>query len=444
MPQQGSNFEDIIEALDAPSSTEGSSLPAESDGLPDVNGILPGLPADTVPFLAAARQLDLIYPLLHALTRGSLSEFVARVASLEALIADGRSPLNPGELSEILYWFTDSAKEHVIRTLRESGWLIFEQASGYRISDAGHFVATMLAFLRARLREGDLLPTVEGIDYMIRLGVDPVRHLQLLRTRLEDLRSAMEVARNSHSEVILRGASERLQASLSLSKRIRLVLARVPLEMSESRRVAQEIHDLLSRLHGVGSDLHAAMTEVGRQYLRLVGGLTTSDIVATLMKIPITELASAAKTALRPLGRRPPFIIAELLGASAEAYLSRQLHGNEPVEWKEPPAAEVDTSDLIIPEEVTALLDDLDRLRTTEHAQPLSTFIPRRTAAESFLRASLLPLLDQHTGGDGVAGRLSAMNLDLVIESGNLVVAAEPLSEISHGAIRGPQGVDRK
>ena len=31
--------------------------------------------------------------------------------------------------------------------------------------------------------------------------------------------------------------------------------------------------------------------------------MTTSDIVATLMKMPMTELASAAKTALRPLGR---------------------------------------------------------------------------------------------------------------------------------------------
>lgn len=436
MPQQRSNSEDIIEALDAPSSTESSPLPAESDGLPDVDGILPGFAADTVPFLAAARQLDLIYPLLHALTRGSLSEFVARVASLEALIADGRSPLNPGELSEILYWFIDSAKEHVIRTLRESGWLIFEQASGYRISDAGHFVATMLAFLRARLREDDLLPTVEGIDYMIRLGVDPVRHLQLLRTRLEDLRSAMEVARNSHSEVILRGASERLQAALSLSKRIRLILARVPLEMSESRRVVQEIHDLLSRLHGVGSDLHAAMTEVGRQYLHLVGGLTTADIVATLMKMPMTELGSAAKTALRPLGRRPAFLVPELLGASAEAYLSRQLHGNGRVEWKEPPPAEIDTSDLTVPEEVLALLDDLDQLRTTEDAQPLSTFIPRGTAAESFLRASLLPLLDQHIGGEGVAGRLSSMNLELRIENGDVVPAAEPLSETSPGTIR--------
>lgn len=97
MPPRHSNSENIIEALDAPSSTESSPLPAESDGLPDVDGILQGFAADTVPFLAAARQLDLVYPLLHALTRGSLTEFVARVASLEALIADGRSPLNPGE-----------------------------------------------------------------------------------------------------------------------------------------------------------------------------------------------------------------------------------------------------------------------------------------------------------------------------------------------------------
>lgn len=436
MPMQP-NFEEIVEPFDGPGTTQNGSLLAEVDGSPMTDGILPGFTPDAVPFLVAARQLELVYPLLHALTRGSLSEFLVRVASLEALIADGRSPLSPSELSSILYWFTSSAKEHVIRILRESGWLIFEPASGYRISDAGHFVATMLAFLRARLGEGDFLPTVEGIEYMIRLGVDPVRHLQLLRTRLEDLRSVMEVARNSHSEVILQGASERLQAGLSLSERIRLVLSRIPLEMSESRRVAHEIHDLLSRLHGVGSDLHAAMTEVGRQYLHLVGGLTTADIVATLMKMPLTELASAAHEALRPLARRPTFLVPELLAASAEAYLSRQLHGNEIVEWKEPPPPEVDASELNIPEEITALLDDLDRLRTKkDDVQPLSMFVPRGTTGESFLRASLLPLLDQRIGGEGVAGRLSSMNLALVIDNGNLVAAAEPLSEISAGTIQ--------
>src|SRR5260370_7956345 len=97
MPQQGSNFEDVIEALDAPSSTESSSLSGESDGLPDVDGILPGFAADTVPFLAAARQLDLIYPLLHALPRGSLSEFVSLVAILQPLLPHVPTPLNPAD-----------------------------------------------------------------------------------------------------------------------------------------------------------------------------------------------------------------------------------------------------------------------------------------------------------------------------------------------------------
>jgi hypothetical protein len=76
----------------------------------------------------------------------------------------------------------------------------------------------------------------------------------------------MEVARDSHSSVLLREAAGRLDQALALSQRIRTVLARVPLDLTQARLVAQEIHDLLSRLHGVGSQLHSAITEVGRQY----------------------------------------------------------------------------------------------------------------------------------------------------------------------------------
>ncbi len=53
---------------------------------------------------------------------------------------------------------------------------------------------------------------------------------------------------------------------------------------------------------------------------------------------------------------------------------------------------------------------------------------------ESFLRASLLPLVGQGIGGEGVAGRLGAMQLDVVVE-GALVTAASPLSEVSAGKI---------
>jgi len=254
---------DLRPSVDSPDEPE---LPPT---LPQVNSwaaladLLSGFLPDQVPPLTAARELESVYPMLHALARGSLGDFFIRVAALEALIADGRSPFAPAHIAEVLYWLNDAARDLVIRTLRGSGWLTYESSGGYRISPAGQFAATVLSFLRARAREGDLRPTVEGIDYMIRLGVDPVRQVLLLRSRLEDLRSAMEDARSSHSEVILRGASKRLTEALELSERIREVLARVSLDMMEARRVAQDVHELLSRLHGVGSDLHAAITEIG-------------------------------------------------------------------------------------------------------------------------------------------------------------------------------------
>ena len=419
--------------LDAVASGFTSSEVPSWEGLAS---LLAGFTPDDIQPLAAARELESVYPMLHALTRGALGDFFVRVAALEALIADGRSPLAPAHIEEVLYWLNDNARDLVMRTLRGSGWITYSVADGYRISSGGQFVATVLSFLRARVRQGDLLPTIEGIDYMIRLGVDPIRQVLLLRSRLEDLRSSMEDARNSHSEVILCGASARLSEALDVSERIREVLARVPLEMMEARRVAQDVHDLLSRLHGVGSDLHAAITEVGRQYLHLVAGLTTSDIVTTLTQLSVEELGNAASSAMQPLFRRPVFVVPELLASAAEAYLTRAQSSATPTEWTDPPEPPSTANAAHIPEEIVQLLDDLDRLIESGRTEPLATFVPRRTAPESLLRASLLPLLGQVIGGEGVAGRLGAMQLKVTVEPGGaLTAAAAPLMELSEGAI---------
>ena len=402
----------------------------------DLCNSLSGFEPDQVPSLVAARELESVYPLLHALSRGSLTDFFLRIAALEALVADARSPLAPAELAEVLYWLKDAARDSVVRTLRESGWLSYETVSGYRISPTGQFVATVLSFLRTHAKDGDLRPTVEGIDYMIRLGVDPVRQVLLLRSRLEDLRNAMEQARSSHSEVILRAASTRITEALELSERIREVLDHVSLDMVEARRMAQDIHELLSRLHGVGSDLHSAITEVGRQYLHLVSGLSTSDIVTTLMQLPVEELAQVARSSMHPVVRKPVFVVPEILGSAAEAYLTRELAKTKITEWKDPPDLESGTSVANIPEEIERLLDDLDRLVARRQGEPLSTFLPRQTAGESLLRASLLPLLSQTIGGEGVAARIGAMPLRVFLESdGALTQASSPLSEVSAGTI---------
>lgn len=401
------------------------------DGLAE---LLAGFQPEQVPSLQAARELEIAFPLLHALTHGNLRAFLVRVAVIEAIVSDGRSPLRPNDLQEILYWLKEPVRDTTIRRLRQQGWLTFAADAGYRITDQGRFAATVLSFLRGHVRQGSLLPTVEGIDFMLRLGVDPVRQVVLLRAQLEDLRREMEHALGSHSEIVLRGAASRLDHGLSLSERIRGILSRVPLEMIEARRVAHEVHDLLSRLHGVGSDLHAAVTEVGRQYLRLVGGLTTTDVVTALMRLPVEELAAAAQGALRPVVVPPALLVPEVLAAEAEAYLQRQKEPPADVNWTEPPPPEsAETAD-DMPLEVTSLLDDLDRLVASRRSEPLATFIARNSALESMLRASLTPLLGSEVQGEGVAGRLAAMLVRVDIEDGDLVAAA-PLQEMSPGRI---------
>src|SRR6266581_8480607 len=88
--------------------------------------VLAGFRPEQVEPLAAARDLEMVYPLLHALTRGGLGEFFVRVAALEAFIADGRSPLKPQEAVQVLYWLKEP--ESILKILRESGWMEHELA----------------------------------------------------------------------------------------------------------------------------------------------------------------------------------------------------------------------------------------------------------------------------------------------------------------------------
>jgi hypothetical protein len=416
--------------------TEGSELtqPALLNDWELLGDALTGMRPEHVPALTAARELELVYPLLHALTRGGLAEFYVRVAALESLLADGRTPLRPRDAMELLYWLKEP--ESVLRTLRESGWIEHEPGGGYRITDSGRFVATVLSFLRGNVRGQVLMPSVEGVDYMVRCGVDPVRQLILLRSHLEDLRSSMEVARDSHSTVLLREAAGRLDKALALSQRIRTVLASVPLALTDARLVTQDIHELLSRLHGVGSQLHSAITEVGRQYLKLVAGLSTTDIVTALMAVPLRELAAVASEALLPIAPPPALLLEELVAAEAEAHLARQIEEVRPVAWSEPPAPKDAEAAAILPEEVIALLDELDRLAEARGRVTFDEFVPRNTASESLLRATLLPLLGQQTGGSGVAGRLAALDVSVFIEGDGAPRPARlPLTELTPGRI---------
>src|SRR3954464_16047424 len=247
------------------------------EGLAEWTG---GLPPEQGEGLGAGGGLAAVYPPLHALVGRSPREFFVRAAVMEALVESARPVFSQRDLDEILYWLAEPARTAVLRARRQSGWLEFEPASGHAITDAGRWVGDVLSFLHHRLGTSELRPTVEGVRYALDIGLDPLRHLESMRSRLAALRHEIDEAPASHSEVVLRRTAERLQEVLSLSERIRAVLDAVRIDPApaisatsansvmstiSARRVVREIHDLLSRLHGASSTLHAAVTEVGRQ-----------------------------------------------------------------------------------------------------------------------------------------------------------------------------------
>src|SRR5215210_4865569 len=92
------------------------------EGLAEWTG---GLPADQIEALAAVRELEPVYPLLHALVGRSPCEFFVRA----------RLAFSQRDLDEILYWLDEPARTAALRALRQSGWLEFDPAMGHALTD---------------------------------------------------------------------------------------------------------------------------------------------------------------------------------------------------------------------------------------------------------------------------------------------------------------------
>jgi hypothetical protein len=386
---------------------------AESAGWDAIAALTGGIPPEQIEELEAVRSLEPVYPLLHALAGRSLRDFFVRAAALEALVQSGRPAFEARDVDEVLSFLDADARGTAMAALRRSGWLEHVPAVGTTITDAGRWAFDILAFLHKRVAEAELLPTVAGLDYALQIGVDPVRHLLSMRARLNALRAEIEAARASHSEVVLRRTASRIQDTLKLSAQIRAALDRVPLDHVAARAVAREIHGLLAHLHGAGSELHSAVTEVGRQYLVLTGGLTTEQIVRALMSRSGEELARIARDALLPVVAPPPLVTTDVLASAAEQQVLRERPEAEPVLWAEPPATPHAATGETAPEDVRALLADLAALEHAGRTATIADVVARGSSAESFLRLSLLPLVGDARAGEGFAGQLGALPLEV-------------------------------
>jgi len=411
------------------------------ESLEDLTG---GLPPESVPALAEVLGLEPVYPLLHSLVGSSLPDFLVRAATMESLVAAGRGSFSGEDTDEALYWIDERRRPGVLRSLRRSGWLEWDPAEGTTITPAGRWAYDILSFLHRRLRESELLPTLAGVEYALSIGLDPIHHLRSMRSRLVALRERIVSDRASHSEVVLRRSAKRLGEALDLSRQVRAVLDRVPVTSPAARETVRDIHDLLSRLHGMGAELQAAITEVGRQFLRLTSGMTVEQIVGSLMKMSDDELAAAGRGALLSSFRPPPLLTTVAVAWAAERQFAREREEPVPVVWEEPDEAPRRAEAATVPPEATRLLADLSGIARSREPVPLADVISRNDAGESFLRASLLPLVGEDGEGEGVAGRLGALALRVEVEGDGWPepVATGPVRRVTPGRVT-PDGGSR-
>ena len=310
-----------------------------------------------------------------------------------------RPAFSQRDLDEVLYWLAEPARRRPCgRCGRAAGWSS-SPPPGHALTDAGRWVGDVLSFLHHRLGASELRPTVEGVRYALDIGLDPLRHLQSMRSRLAALREEIDEALASHSEVVLRRTAEKLREVLRLSERIRAVLDAVRLDQAAARRVAREIHDLLSRLHGASSTLHAAVTEVGRQYLRLTAGLTTEQIVRALMAKSRDELAAVGRAALLPVLPAPPLLTTDAVAYAAEVQALRERADGGAGRLGRAGRGGARRRRRRGASRGRAPARRSRRHRQRRRARPALPGRPGGDAGESFLRASLLALAGQQLGG---------------------------------------------
>src|SRR5581483_7220319 len=137
-PQPFWFFQDVISSIVLPGMRNGTPLldiemEGEETGVRGWEGLAEwtgGLPPEQVEALAAVRELEAVYPLLHALVGRSPRELFVRAAVMETLVASARPAFSQQDLDEILYWLVEPARAAVLRALRQSGWLEFEPSTG--------------------------------------------------------------------------------------------------------------------------------------------------------------------------------------------------------------------------------------------------------------------------------------------------------------------------
>lgn len=412
-------------------------LDGPGQGSPEGEG---GLDLDSIPAPDGFENLQFHYELLKTLVGQRWSDFLTRTSALHHLISREDAWLGSREVGRALHWLDEDERERVVRVLRQGGWLEHRRGRGYRVPDEARWVYESILFLIQRATEDALELSVSSLEHAIDADVPVEVVLPTLRNNLRTTLADIEDARRTHSPVVLQDAMEKLGDVGELSDRVLTVLEEIDPTHPQAQQDANQIHALLSRLELASSELQDDLADVQRQFLPLESGVSHEDIVGELMDLPADEIAEVGEKALQGFIELPLLVTQSVMAAAAESQMVKEDEEVD-MEWSTPSRPEPASAEEQVPPEVEALLEDLETITADGQSKRLSEVIPKDGKAVSFLRADLLPLVENTVGGEGVTGRFTDLDLELAVTSELEDVHDGPVTKVSEGRLI-PEGGD--
>ena len=346
------------------------------------------------------------FELLRDLVRLGEADFAVRLAVLSELAGSERTRWDYEALARHFVWLTADARLAVLRSLRRGGWL--ETVEGQlRLSERGEALYAVISrVVGIEPQEGDLALRVLNVELSRDLGHEQAPALRHLHHNLRRIVDSAEQAVRSHSEVRVLEAQDRVERNLAWARRARSALDSLQLTDDACYRVAQQVGHSLSELHQwqavlqrATGDLRAKRVQLGRT------GLSLTDVTAFLMRCDVETLAEFGRP-LVSVPISPLFVILDNALSEAEyEWIQVPARPDQPypIAWSDGPPQTSQPGEPDLPE-FTALdsfVADIRALAGKGGSQKLSSFVPRRTWAESAYRLSLLALAESATAEPG-------------------------------------------
>jgi len=414
-----------------------------------------GYRADDVVALRTAQAGLPYFELLRDLVRLGEADFAVRLAVLAELAGSERTRWDYDNLSRHFAWLAADARAAVLRSLRRGGWLELVEGQ-LRLTDRGEALYAVISrVLGIQPQEGDLALGVINVELSRDLGHAQAPALRHLHHNLRRIVDVAEESVRAHSEVRVLQAQERVERNLAWARRARAALESLHLEDDAGYRLAQQVGQALSELHQwqavlqrASGDLQAKRVQLGRT------GLSLTDVTAFLMRCDVEVLADFGRS-LVSMPVAPLFLILDNALSEAEyewLQAPARSDGLYAVGWTDGPPAASEPGAPEPPEfhALDAFVSDVRALALKGGAQKLSSFVPRRSWAESAYRLSLLALgenLGDPLDEDREARGAGVLDLDALRSSPFEVIVAgdgserdkvftDAASDISRGVVR--------